>query len=117
MTRLAAADPVFGPATVRLANGLTQPNPLATPIRFLGPTRADGQTPNDTDRYLQLHIGRVFKFGSHEIEPSLNIFNVFNTGAYTQWNTGANLLYSPNYLSVFNRQPPRAFQIAGTYRF
>jgi hypothetical protein len=117
MITLAAPDPVYGPPTVKLANGLTQPNPLATPIRFQGPTRSDGQTANDTDRYLQLHVGRIFKFGRHQFEPAINVFNLFNTGAYTQWNTGANLLYSPNYLSVFNRQPPRAFQITGTYRF
>lgn len=117
MTRLAAPDSVYGPPTVTLANGLTQPNPLATPIRFLGPTRSDGQTPNDTDRYLQLHIGRIFKVGRHQFEPAANVFNLFNTGAYTQWNTGANLTYSPNYQSVFNRQPPRAFQFTGTYRF
>jgi hypothetical protein len=117
MIQLAAADPVYGPPTVRLANGTTQPNPLATPIRFAGPTRSDGQVRNDTDRYLQLHIGRVFKLGRHEFEPGANVFNVFNTGAYTQWNTGANLFYSPNYHSVFNRQPPRALQLTGTYRF
>jgi len=117
MIQLAAADPVYGPATVKLANGLTQPNPLATPIRFAGPTRSDGQVANDTDRYLQLHVGRIFRIAQHEFEPALNVFNVFNTGAYTQWNTGANLAYSPNYHSVFNRQPPRAFQITGTYRF
>ena len=59
----------------------------------------------------------MFKHGGQEFEPALNIFNVFNTGAYTQWNTGANQLYSPAYLSVFNRHPPRAFQITAAYRF
>ena len=117
MIQLPAADPLYGPATVKLANGLTQPNPLATPIRFAGPTRSDGQVANDTDRYLQLHVGRIFKVSQFEFEPALNIFNAFNTGAYTQWNTGANLFYSPNYHTVFNRQPPRAFQFTGTVRF
>jgi hypothetical protein len=117
VTRLASADPLFGPGTVTLANGTTQPNPLATAIRFANATRGDGQARNDTARYLQVHIGRIFKHGVQELEPALNIFNVFNTGAYTQWNTGANQLYSPAYLSVFNRHPPRAFQITAAYRF
>ena len=38
VTRIAAADPRFGPGTVTLANGTTQPNPLAATIRFCGAT-------------------------------------------------------------------------------
>jgi hypothetical protein len=127
LTRLTAADARFGPSTIRLANGATQGNPLATTIRFCGaaslpcaanPTRADGQTINDTARYLQLKVGRVFRFGAGQsFEPALNIFNVFNTGAYTQWDTGANRLYSTTYLNVFNRHPPRAYQLSFAYRF
>ncbi len=127
INRLSAADPIFGPATVRLADGSTQSNPLATTIRFCGaaslpcaanPIRSDGQTINDTNRYLQLKIGRVIKIANGgTVEPSLNIFNVFNTGAYTQWDTGANRLYSSTYLAVFNRHPPRAFQVAFSYRY
>lgn len=121
-----SADPRFGPGTVRLANGLTQPNPLATAIRFCGaaslpcdpnPIRSNGQTINDTARYLQLKIGRVFKVNGTTFEPALNVFNVFNTGAYTQWDTGANRLYSSTYLNVFNRHPPRAYQLSFSYRF
>ena len=127
VTRLTAADAVFGPGTVRLANGTTQTNPLATTIRFCGaaglpcaanPARADGQTINDTARYLQLKVGRVFTFGGNQsFEPALNVFNAFNTGAYTQWDTGANRLYSSTYLNVFNRHPPRAFQVTFAYKF
>jgi len=127
VTRLAAPDPRFGPATVTLANGTPQPNPLAATIRFCGsttlpclanPTRGDGQIINDTAKYLQLHIGRLFRFGSTQsIEPALNVFNVFNTGANTQWNTGANQLYNPGFLQPFNRHPPRAMQLSLAYRF
>ena len=127
VTRLAAADPAFGPGTVRSATGVTQSNPLATTIRFCGaaavpcaadPIRSDGQTINDTARYLQFKVGRVFKFaGRQSFEPALNIFNAFNTGAYTQWDTGANRLYSSTYLNVFNRHPPRAFQVSFAYKF
>jgi hypothetical protein len=117
LTKLAAPDPVFGPSTVRSSTGMAQSNPLATTIRIACATRSDCQTINDTARYLQLHVGRVFKVNGQQFEPAINVFNVFNTGAYTQWNTGANDLYSPNYLAVFNRHPPRAFQITGSYRF
>lgn len=117
ITQIPAADPQFGPATVRLANGTTQTNPLATTIRFAYPTRSEGQVRNETTRYLQLKIGRQFKFGRQQIEPTLNIFNVFNTGAYTQWGDGANQSYSPNFQRQFNRHPPRAFQVGFVYRF
>ena len=120
LVRLDANDPQvtqFGPATVRLANGLTQPNPLATRLRFQGPTRSDGQIRNDDAKYLQLKIGRVFKFGTQSFEPALNMFNVFNTPANTQWGVGANQTYSPNYLNRFNRHPPRAMQLSIAYKF
>ena len=120
LERLNANDPQvtqFGPATVRLANGLTQPNPLATRLRFQGATRSDGQIRNDDAKYLQLKIGRVFKFGTQSFEPALNIFNAFNTPANTQWGVGANQTYSPNYLNRFNRHPPRARQLSMAYKF
>jgi hypothetical protein len=120
LIQLPANDPQvtqFGPSTVRLANGLTQPNPLATRLRFQGPTRGDGQTRNDDAKYLQLKIGRIFRFGTRSIEPAANIFNVFNTPANTQWNVGANQLYSPNYLARFNRHPPRSLQLSVALKF
>jgi Carboxypeptidase regulatory-like domain len=127
VTRIAAADPVFGPGTVTLANGTTQSNPLAATIRFCGatalpcisnPSRSDGQVINDTAKYLQLKLGRVFKFaGGQSFEPAMNVFNAFNTGANTQWNTGANQLYNPGLLQPFNRHPPRALQLSFAYKF
>ena len=117
LIQLPAADPVYGPTTVRLANGTTQPNPLANRLRFQGPTRGDGQMRNEDPKYLQLKIGRRFKFGNQSIEPAVNIFNAFNTGANTQWNTGANQTYSPNYLARFNRHPPRSLQLSLAYKF
>ena len=59
----------------------------------------------------------MFKVNGTTFEPALNIFNLFNTGAYTQWDTGANRLYSSTYLAVFNRHPPRAFQLSFAYKF
>ena len=52
-------------------------------------TRSEGQFLNETTRYLQLNLARSFKFGRADDRPGLGIFNVFNTGAHTQWNTGA----------------------------
>lgn len=114
---LGTADPIFGPASVRLASGTTQPNPLATAYRFAYGTRGDGQVRNETTRYLQLQIGRDIKFGRHQVDASLGIFNLFNTGAHTQWNDGANVRNGSNYLTRFNRHPPRQFQLSVTYRF
>jgi hypothetical protein len=112
------ADPIFGPGTVRLANGTTQPNPLATTWRFVNATRGDGQMLNETARYLQLNLSKTVKMmGNDTLEAGLGIFNVFNTGAHTQWNTGAQRVGTALYQSRFNRHPPRAFQLTVGYKF
>jgi hypothetical protein len=113
----ATGDPIFGPARVTLANGTTQANPLATSWRFAHATRSDGQLLNETTRYLQLNLSRSIKLSTQSLELGLGIFNVFNTGAHTQWNTGANRLNTRLYLSRFNRHPPRAFQVTIGYKF
>jgi len=126
VTQLRAADPVFGPALVTLANGTTQQNPLATTIRFCGaealpcaanPIRSDGQTRNEDEKYMQLHVSREFRPGPYRAEVGLSVFNLFNNGAMTQWNIGANQLYSPNYLSRFNRTSSRQLQFSFKFRF
>ena len=58
--------------------------PLATSWRFAYGTRGDGQVRNETTRYLQLNLGRTFRFGQQSVEAGVGI-NVFNTGAHTQW--------------------------------
>jgi len=115
--QMPTGDPVFGAGQITLADGSRQPNPLATSWRFAYGTRSEGQIRNETTRYLQLNLGREFGIGPHRLETTLGIFNVFNTGAHTQWNDGANRLNSPLYLSRFNRHPPRAFQVNLRYRF
>jgi hypothetical protein len=130
VNQLASNDPavaVFGSPLIRLANGTTQPNPLAITYRFCGaavlpcaanPIRSDGQTRNEDEKYMQLHFTREFRLGgSQRAEAGLNIFNVFNNGAMTQWNTGSNQIYSPNYLARFNRTSSRQFQLSVKYRF
>ncbi len=117
VTRLSAPDPAFGPPRVTLANGTTQPNPLATTIRFAFPTRGEGQVLNEPIRTLQLKLGRTFKFGRHQFESALSIFNVFNSGANIQYAVGNNQLYNPNYLGQFNKLPARGFQLMFMNRF
>jgi hypothetical protein len=114
---LPSANPVFGPSL----------NPLAITYRFCGaatlpcaanPIRSDGQTRNEDEKYMQLHFTREFRLGGvRRAEAGLNIFNVFNNGAMTQWNTGANQIYSPNYLARFNRTSSRQFQLSFKYQF
>ncbi len=111
------SDPIYGPGTVRLANGTTQSNPLATSWRFNYATRSEGQVRNETARYLQLNLGRTIKFGRQSVDAGLGIFNVFNNGAFTQWNTNAQRINTPLYLGRFNRHPPRAFQLTLAYKF
>lgn len=117
IVQLPTGDPAFGPGTVVLANGSRQANPLATSWRFAYGTRGDGQIRNETARYLQLNLSRSFTFGTQRVDLGLGIFNVFNTGAHTQWNTGANRLNNSLYLSRFNRHPPRALQLTLGYKF
>jgi hypothetical protein len=103
---------------VRLANGSTQPNPLATTWRFANANRGEGQMLNETARYLQLNLSKTVRMmGNDTLEAGLGIFNVFNTGAHTQWNTGAQRVGTALYQSRFNRHPPRAFQLTVGYKF
>ncbi len=127
VTQIPRADPVFGPSLITLADGSTQSNPLATTIRFCGaaappcaanPQRSDGQTRNEDERYMQLHVSREFALvGTHRAEAGVSVFNLLNNGAMTQWNIGANQLYSPNYLSRFNRTSSRQLQLSFKYSF
>lgn len=116
--RIAAADPQFGPSTVRLSNGRTVSNPLATTIRFAYPTRGDGQ--------LQLQSLQVFNFrvgynlrvlGERQIQLAIDVFNVSNRDAYEQWLDGANQQYSPNYTLGRALQFPRVFQASARFVF
>jgi len=45
------------------------------------------------------------------------VYNLFNSGANTQYAAGSNQLYSPLYLSAYNKLSARAFQISIFDRF
>jgi len=121
ITRLSSSDPLvkmYGAAQIKLANGTTAANPLATTIRFVYPTRGEGQIRNDNVKAWQVKVGRRFKFGRQEIETAVNVFNILNAGGFQQYATGANRQYAPaDFLRPFNRQPPRAFQLTIVDRF
>jgi Carboxypeptidase regulatory-like domain/TonB dependent receptor len=116
--REGAPDPRFGPARITLANGTTQPNPLATAIRFAYPTRGEGQVPNPMMMPLGLKIAREFVFANgQKLELGSNILNVFNQAEFYQFGSGANQRFSPNYLTYRSQQPARAFQMLIKYKF
>jgi hypothetical protein len=116
--QLAATDPqlaVFGPA--RASNG--QNNPLATPMRFVYPTRGEGQVQAPAIKTLGLNFNKAIGFGTgREVVISGAIFNVLNDGNYTQYNySGANERFNPNFLQLRNQQPARAFQLTALVKF
>ncbi|MEZ5292272.1 MAG: carboxypeptidase regulatory-like domain-containing protein [Vicinamibacterales bacterium] len=120
---LAANDPqlsVFGPARVTLANGTTQSNPLATRMRFVYPTRGDGQVQAPAIQTLGLTFNKAVKLGgSREIVAGLSVFNALNAGNYSQYNySGANERFNTaNYLQFRNQQAARAAQATLLLRF
>ena len=126
LTQLAANDPDvtrFGPArfngTTPVASG-GQANPLATRIRFLYPTRGEGQEGLPYVKTLNFKFGyRLNLGGSRNLQLGLNIFNALNSGRYTEWHrSGANLSYDPNfYLVQDNQQTSRSVQFDTVFRF
>ena len=117
VTRIAAADPAFGPATVTLSNGRRVSNPLATTVRFAYATRGEGQIKLEPLQNLNLKLGYNLKLGVHKIETALDIYNVTNRGAFEQFLGGANQQYSPNYGLGRALQVPRVFQASIRYAF
>lgn len=118
VTRIAAADPQFGPSTVTLPNGRRVSNPLATTIRFANATRGDGQLQLDALQNFNVRIGYDLKLpAARTIQLALDIFNMTNQGAYEQWESGANQQYSPNYGVGRALQFPRVFQISARFLF
>ena len=112
VTRVPAADPAFGPPTVRLSNGRVVSNPLATLLRFAHPTRGDGQLRTSHLHAWNIRIGRRFSFGRARFDAGLDVFNLTNNGADLGFEFGANQTYNPLYGRTIDRQLPRSAQIA-----
>jgi TonB dependent receptor len=126
LAQLAANHPdvlKYGPArfngTTPVASG-GQANPLATRIRFLNPTRSEGQEGLPYVRTLNFKFGYKLNMGgTRNAQLGLNIFNALNSGRYTEWHrSGANLSYDPNfYLVQDNQQTSRSMQFDVVFRF
>ena len=122
VTRIAAADPRFGPSTVRLSNGRVVPNPLATTVRFAFSDRGEGQIEGPAIVSWNARVGRDFRFGERKLELALDVFNITNRGAVQSFLAGGNQTYSPNFAQRpdgtyigSSVQPPRSGQL--TVRF
>ena len=81
VTRIATADPRFGPPTVQLSNGRVVSNPLATTIRFANANRGDGQVEGPAIASWNARAGRDFRIGRRRLEAALDFFNITNRGA------------------------------------
>ena len=122
VTRIAAADPRFGPPTVQLSNGRVVSNPLATTIRFANANRGDGQVEGPAIASWNARAGRDFRIGRRRLEAALDVFNITNRGAVQSFLGGGNQTYSPNFARRADGtfigssvQPPRSAQL--TVRF
>ena len=117
VTRLAAPDPRFGPATVTLSNGRVVSNPLATTIRFAYPTRDEGQFTLPAVQVWNVRIGKDIRRGARRVEAAVDIFNVTNHDAFYLLELGANQTFSPLFGQGRQRQTPRAAQISARFVF
>jgi hypothetical protein len=111
ITRIAAADPAFGPPTVTLSNGRVVTNPLATTLRFAYPTRGEGQLRTPNLHALNLRAGRRFTFRRVKLDASLDVFNVTNNGTDLGFEFLGNQTFNPLFGHTIDRQLPRSAQI------
>jgi hypothetical protein len=117
ITRVAASDPRFGPATVTLPTGRVVSNPLATVNRFANDDRGAGQVHAPALHVFNLRVARELSFGTLRVEPALDVLNVANAGATQSFMSGANQTYNPNFGLTSGRQPPRSAQCSVRVRF
>ena len=111
---------VFGPATVVSSTGVRQSNPLATRIRFVYPTRGEGQVLLAATHTLGLKLSKSMKLGGHrDVEIATNVLNMLNAGRGTEYaRGGANRQYNTvAYLQPGNLQAARSFQVDLLFRF
>jgi outer membrane receptor protein involved in Fe transport len=124
VTQVDKPDPAFGPKSVTLSNGRPVSNPLATTIRFVGPTRGDGQIETDPLATLNLRFGKAVRIGGHKLEFAYDVFNGLNADAFQQFKSGGNQVYSKTYglnadgtMQGQSRQFARAGQLSIRYVF
>jgi len=110
----------FGPGIVVSSTGFRASNPLSTGMRFVYPTRGEGQVMAPAVKTLGLKIGKKLSLGGgRNVEVAANIFNLLNAGDFTQYNyNGANEVFNQaNFLQMRNQQPARALQVTVVFRF
>jgi hypothetical protein len=117
-TNLAAADPSFGPPTIRLSNGRLVSNPLATTLRFAYSDRGEGQLWTPWLNVWNIRVGRSFALpGAAKLEASIDFFNLTNNDSDQQFVSGGNQINSSNYALLTNRQLPRSAQAVVRLQF
>jgi hypothetical protein len=118
ITRVAAADPRFGPATVTLSNGRVVSNPLATLNRFAFPTRDEGQFKLPALHVINLRVGRDFDLApDRRFQLAVDFFNVGNLGRFQGFLVGANQLFNANYGKGGMVQQPFSAQFSAQFFF
>jgi hypothetical protein len=118
ITRVAAADPQFGPTTVTLSNGRVVSNPLATLNRFAFPTRDDGQFKLPALHVVNLRVGRDFDLAKdRRFQLAVDFFNVGNLGRFQGFLGGANQLFNVNYGKGGSVQQPFSAQFSAQFFF
>ncbi len=115
--RIAAPDPAFGPSIVILSNGRPVQNPLATTIRFVGPTRGDNQFASDGIHVWNFRAGYTIRFANRRVETAVDVYNLTNEGANQFLYPGANQTYNPFYKQGFLTQLPRSAQVSVRFVF
>jgi hypothetical protein len=117
ITRIAAPDPAFGPATLTLPNGRRVSNPLATTLRFSGTTRSDGQFTTPVLQMWNARVGRRFALRGTTFDASIDVFNITNRGTDQSFQTAANQTFNPLFGATQFKQLPRSAQIVLRFAF
>lgn len=117
VTQLASPDPAFGPATVTLSNGRVVSNPLATPVRFAYPTRAEGQLRLPSLVLANLRVGHVWRLGRTQLHTAVDILNLTNRDADQAFQIGATQRFSPLFGVSTSRQSPRSAMVSSRLSF
>jgi hypothetical protein len=113
LTRIAAADPQFGPATVQLSTGRVVSNPLATVNRLAFATRGEGQFKLPALHGVNLRVGRAFHFANdRRFQVDVDVFNVGNLGRPQGFLANANQQFSPNFGRGGLIQQPMSAQLS-----
>jgi hypothetical protein len=114
---MSSVDPRFGPPSVTLSNGRVVRNPLATPVRFAYPTRAEGQYRLRAMHLWNTRVGRNVALGGRRLEVAVDVLNVGNGAADQAIQPGGNQQFSPFYGIGAVRQFPRSVQLSARLAF